>query len=106
MVEGWLAVDPAIAATYAMLDNAQPLEAAAALFSGYCDTLPLQPPEIESVFDFIGMRLCMSLCIGAHQCAQQPDNLYLGSDLDAVRHLLGELRAIEADAATAILFGS
>ena len=50
------------------------------------------------------MRLCMSLCIGVHQCAQQPDNLYLGSDLDAVQRLLGELSEIEPAAATAKLF--
>jgi Ser/Thr protein kinase RdoA (MazF antagonist) len=104
MVEGWLAVDPSIAATYAMLDRAQPLEAAAALFAGYCERLPLQPAEAETVFDFICMRLCMSLCIGAHQCAQQPDNPYLGTDLDAVRQLLAELRDLEPAAATAALF--
>jgi len=104
MVESWLAVDPSIAATYVMLDRGQPLEAAAAVFKGYCAQLPLLPVEAEAVFDFICMRLCMSLCIGAHQCAQQPDNLYLGTDLDAVRKLLGVLREIEPGTATAALF--
>jgi len=104
MVKGWLAVDPSIAATYAMLDRTAPLEAAAAVFAGYVEEMPLQPVEVDTVFDFICMRLCMSLCIGVHQCAQQPDNLYLGSDLDAVQRLLGELSEVEPAAATAKLF--
>jgi hypothetical protein len=104
MVNGWLAVDPAIAATYAMLDRTAPLEAAAAVFAGYREEMPLQPAEVETIFDFICMRLCMSLCIGAHQCALQPDNLYLGSDLDAVQRLLAELREIEPAIATAMLY--
>ncbi|MGD8839475.1 MAG: hypothetical protein PVI70_07750, partial [Gammaproteobacteria bacterium] len=60
--------------------------------------------EIETAFDFICMRLCMSLCIGVHQCAQQPDNEYLGTDLDAVQRLLGELREIDPVDARATIF--
>ena len=104
MVESWLAVDPSLAATYVMLDRAAPLESAAALFAGYCEHMPLQPAEIETVFDFICMRLCMSLCIGAHQSAQQPDNSYLGTDLDSVLSLLGELRGIDTATASATIF--
>ena len=104
MVESWLAVEPALAATYAMLDRTDPMQAAADLLAGYDRELPLLPVERESVFDFICMRLCMSLCIGAHQCAQNPDNAYLGTDLDAVRELLGKLRKIEPAAAVALLF--
>jgi hydroxylysine kinase len=104
MVESWLAVEPSIAATYVMLDRDAPLQTAADLLTGYDRELPLQPVERESIFDFICMRLCMSLCIGAHQCAQQPDNAYLATDLDAVRRLLGELRDIEAIDAVAALF--
>ncbi len=104
MVESWLVVDPSIAATYVMLDRAQPLKAAAAVFAGYGEELTLQPAEAETVFDFICMRLCMSLSIGAHQRAQQPENLYLGTDFDAVRRLLCELREIDPDTATATLF--
>ncbi len=104
MVEGWLVVDPSIAATYAMLDRSQPLEAASAVFAGYCRELPLNSVEAETAFDFICMRLCMSLCIGAYQCAQQPDNLYLGTDLVAVQRLLREMREIEPGAATGTLF--
>ncbi|MGD2171094.1 MAG: phosphotransferase [Gammaproteobacteria bacterium] len=104
MVNGWLVVDPSIAATYVMLDRRAPLEAAAALFAGYREMLPLRPAEIETAFDFICMRLCMSLCIGVHQCAQQPDNEYLGTDLDAVQRLLGELREIDPVDARATIF--
>ena len=104
MVESWLAVEAALAATYVMLDRSAPLQAAADLLAGYNRELTLLPVERDTVFDFICMRLCMSLCIGAHQCAQRPDNAYLATDLDAVRHLLGELRDFEPADAVAALF--
>jgi len=104
MVESWLVVDPALAATYTMLGQSNPLEAGAALFAGYREHQSLQTAEIEAAFDFICMRLCMSLCIGTYNYAQHPDNPYLATDLDAVSRLLGELREIEPEAATAILF--
>ena len=106
MVESWLAVEAALAATYVMLDRPAPLEAAAHLIGGYHDELPLEPAEQDSVFDFICMRLCMSLCIGAHQSALHPENAYLGTDLDAVRRLIVEFRAINPDDAREVLFPS
>jgi Ser/Thr protein kinase RdoA (MazF antagonist) len=105
MVESYLVVEPAIAATYAMLDRTAPLEAAASLVGGYHAELPLLPEEAELVFDFICMRLCTSVCIGAHQCALQPENEYLASDLLPAWELLEILRGIDPAAAREAIFG-
>jgi len=104
MVESWLAVEPATAATYAMLDRDDPLAAAASLVGAYHAELPLREAEAGLVFDFICMRLCMSVCIGAHQCRLQPDNAYLATDLDSAWHLLDQLRGIDPAAAQAAIF--
>lgn len=104
MVESWLVVEPVIAATYAMLERAEPLAAAADLLRGYHQELPLRPLESGLVFDFIGMRLCMSVCNNAHQIALEPDNEYLNSDVDHAWDLLRYLRDIDPAEARASLF--
>ena len=106
MVESWLVVEASLAATYAMLDRTAPLEAAAHVIGGYHAELPLEPAEQDSVFDFICMRLCMSLCIGTYQCALHPENAYLSTDLDSVRRLLVEFRALDPGEAREVLFPS
>ena len=67
MLNSWLIVEPAIAATYAMHGQADPLASAQTLLRGYHQTLPLTTTEISLVFDLMCMRLCMSVCICAHQ---------------------------------------
>ncbi|MDH3387020.1 MAG: phosphotransferase [Gammaproteobacteria bacterium] len=103
MVASWLVVEPVIAATYAMLDRDEPLRAAAHVLRGYHAELPLTAIEIDLVFDFICMRLCMSVCINAHQGVLEPDNLYLLTDVEPARQLLGLTREIDAAAARTIL---
>ena len=103
MVESWLVIEPVIAATYAMLDQAEPLAAAARVLHGYHDELPLRPVESGLVLDFICMRLCMSVCINAHQIALEPDNEYLNTDVEAAWQLLDYLRDIDTSRARAIL---
>jgi len=94
MVNSWLVVEPAIAATYAMLDQTDPLGNAQTLLRGYHQTLPLTTTEISLVFDLICMRLCMSVCICAHQRRLEPDNAYLGVDEQECWELLGELQTV------------
>ncbi len=88
MALGWLVVEPAIAATYAMLDRSDPLPAGAAVLRGYDAELPLREAELDLAFDFICMRLCMSVCINAHQAALEPDNEYLSVDVASAWNLL------------------
>lgn len=94
MMHLWLVVEPAIAAAYAMLDEADPLRAAQTLLRGYHQILPLTETEISLVFDLICMRLCMSVCICAHQRRLEPDNEYLSIDEQQSWDLLGRLKGI------------
>lgn len=104
MIESWLVIEPVIAATYAMLDQADPLRLASAVFSGYQAEMPLLPVECELAFDFICMRLCTSVCINAHQSALEPDNEYLNIDVEPCWELLQDLRDIDPADARNILF--
>jgi len=94
MIETWRVLEPAIAATYAMHDQPDPLASAAALVAGYHRELKLSETEIGLLFDLMGMRLCMSLCICAHQQRLQPDNAYLSIDQQQTRELLQRLQPV------------
>lgn len=77
MVRSWIAGEPAIAAAYAMLDKEDPLAAARELVGGYHAEHPLTEAEVEALFPLIGLRLCMSVTLAAHQRSLRPDNAYL-----------------------------
>ncbi len=94
MVYSWLAVEPAVAAAYAMLDKDKPLDAAVAIIRGYHDQLALTENEINVLFDFICMRLCMSVCICAYQQSIEPDNAYLRISEQPAWDLLHKLNSI------------
>ena len=94
MVDSWLVVEPTIAATYAMLDQSDPLSCAQTLVHGYHQVLPLTPIEISLLFDLMCMRLCTSVCICAHQQRLQPGNEYLSIDAKENWDLLHELQDV------------
>ena len=95
MIETWLVLEPAIAATYAMLDQDDPLDLGAALIGGYHRAMPLRDEEIGILFDLIGMRLSMSICLCAYQQRLQPDNEYLSIDVASSRNLLERLQPLD-----------
>ena len=94
MVHSWIAVEPAVAAAYAMLAKDKPLDAAVAIIKGYHAQLPLSEVEISVLFDFICMRLCMSVCICAWQRSIEPDNEYLSISERPAWALLEKLKNI------------
>ena len=94
MVYSWLAVEPAVAAAYAMLDKDKPLDAAVAIIIGYHGQLALTENEIKVLFNFICMRLCMSVCICAYQQSIEPDNVYLSISEQPAWDLLHKLKSI------------
>ena len=103
MLNIWLIAEPAIAAAYAMLDEADPMPAAQVLVRGYHQTLPLTETEISLLFDLICTRLCMSVCICAHQRRLEPGNQYLSIDEQQSWNLLDKLQGIShADALEAM----
>jgi len=77
MVYSLRVADLAIAAAYALLDKADPLQAVAQVTAGYHAVNPLSEAEIAALWDLTCMRLCVSVCHAAHQRALQPDNDYL-----------------------------
>jgi hypothetical protein len=100
MLYSWIAAEPAIAAAYAMLGKEEPLDAAAAIIKGYHAQLPLNEAEVSVLFNFICMRLCMSVCICAYQRSSEPDNEYLSISEQPAWALLEILRNVKAEHAT------
>lgn len=106
MVHSWLVLEPAVAATYAMHGQSDPLAAAAALVAGYHGILALSETEIGLLFDLIVMRLCMSVCICARQQQLEPDNHYLSLDLQRSWGLLQRLQPITAAKARDVMMAA
>ena len=106
MMNSWLVVEPAIAATYAMHGQADPLKSAQTLLRGFHQTLPLTTTEIGLMFDLMCMRLCMSVCICAHQQRLEPDNEYLSIDTEESWELLDVLQGVSHDDARAIMLAA
>ena len=100
MVDSWLAVEPAVAAAYAMLGKSDPIRVASSILRGYHAILALEDIEISLMFDLICMRLCISVCVCAHQRSLQPANEYLGVSEKPAWALLQKLRQLDHRDAT------
>ncbi|MEO9022857.1 MAG: aminotransferase class III-fold pyridoxal phosphate-dependent enzyme [Ginsengibacter sp.] len=64
----------AIACTYAILNNADPLKAAILIVKGYHQSYPLQEKEIEVLYYLIAARLCISVTQSAWNASLNPYN--------------------------------
>ncbi|RLT40570.1 MAG: aminotransferase class III-fold pyridoxal phosphate-dependent enzyme [Chloroflexi bacterium] len=84
----------AVAAAYAVLDKADPLAAAAAVVAGYNETTPVTNDELAALWGLIRLRLCVSVCMAAHQQSQRPDDPYLAISQQPIRHTLPRLAQI------------
>ncbi|MDH4195900.1 MAG: aminotransferase class III-fold pyridoxal phosphate-dependent enzyme [Candidatus Aminicenantes bacterium] len=94
MTAGWVAVEPAVAAAYAMMAKDDPLEAAAHVVAGFQEARPLAEEEIAVIFPFAVMRLSLSVAISAEQHARERDNDYLRVSEAPAWELLRKLRDI------------
>ncbi|MCB0062892.1 MAG: aminotransferase class III-fold pyridoxal phosphate-dependent enzyme, partial [Caldilineaceae bacterium] len=94
MVHTYTVAEPAIAAAYAMLGKQNPLAAAEEVVAGYHATHPLTETELAVLYPLITMRLCMSVCLSAHQQALQPENHYLSISEAAAWKLLETLATV------------
>ena len=84
----------AIAAAYASMGQADPLQAAAKLVEGFHSVFPLTEKELKALFPLICARLVISVCYSAKNKVEEPENAYLQvSDQDAW-DLLFHLRKI------------
>lgn len=96
----------AIVAAYAMLDKHDPLAAAGHIVKGFHETFPLVGQELSVLYDLMCMRLCMSVCICAHQQRLEPDNEYLSIDAEESWELLEVLQGVTYDDARAMMLAA
>lgn len=91
MVYSYTVGDLAIAVAYVVLGKEDPYAAATPVIDGYQQQFPLTADELEALWSLVRLRLCMSVCIAAHQQAQQPENEYLGISQDLIAQTLPRL---------------
>jgi len=103
IVHTYAIADLAIAIAYAVLDAAEPLDAAAAVVRGYHRRRPIGDAEIAAVFGLVLLRLCMSVAIAAKQQAQRPGDAYLSVSQAPIARTLPRLAALDRDAVDAAL---
>jgi 4-aminobutyrate aminotransferase-like enzyme/Ser/Thr protein kinase RdoA (MazF antagonist) len=94
MVYSYTVGNLAVAVAYAILDKSDPLRAAARIVKGYHRAHPLDENEIASLYLMVCMRLCMSVCIGAQQLKERPDNDYLSISQMPIQRTLPRLAEI------------
>lgn len=99
MVHSYTVAEPAIAIAYAVLDHPDPLRAASAILRGYHAAHPLRSDELSVLFGLVQLRLCVSVCVAAHQQRQRPDDEYLSISQAPIHRTLPALAAIHPDAA-------
>ena len=95
MVHSYTVSELAVAIAYAVLDQPEPLAAATCLVKGYHSEYPLEENELQALFGLVCMRLCMSLCIAAHQQKQRPLDDYLAISQQPIRNTLPRLLQID-----------
>ena len=95
MIHSFTVGDLAVAIAYAVLDKADPLAAAERVVAGYHSEYPLNEAEVAALFGLVSLRLCMSVCLAAHQQRQRPDDDYLSVSQQSIRATLPNLMGID-----------
>ncbi|HVL68550.1 MAG TPA: aminotransferase class III-fold pyridoxal phosphate-dependent enzyme [Vicinamibacterales bacterium] len=99
IVHSYVVAEPAIAVAYAVLDDAEPLEAAAAVVRGFHAMRPLGDDELSVLFGLVLLRLCVSVCMAAAQLRERPGDEYLAISQAPIRRTLPALASIPPDVA-------
>jgi hydroxylysine kinase len=66
--------DLAVASSYQLALDGNPLQDAAEFIAAYHQTLPLQEREIDLLYDLIGARMATTICIASWRAARYPEN--------------------------------
>ena len=90
--------DLAIACTYAMQHEADPVACARTIVRGYLAQCPLRRVELEQLHTFILARLCHSVLMATRAHREEPDNPFILVSQQGVRALLRELAEVDHDA--------
>jgi 4-aminobutyrate aminotransferase-like enzyme/Ser/Thr protein kinase RdoA (MazF antagonist) len=77
MHRGLVVAEPAVGAAYALLGEADPLSAAAAVVGGFHAAYPLDEQEIAAVFSLVGARLAVSVTNSAIQAKRAAGDPYV-----------------------------
>jgi len=77
MLETCTVSEPAVAAAYAALGKTDPLAAICHVVRGFHQSFPLEEAEADVLFDFVAIRLCVSVVIAAGRRREAEDNPYL-----------------------------
>ncbi|HEY7162697.1 MAG TPA: phosphotransferase, partial [Acidobacteriota bacterium] len=102
MIYSYRVSDLAIAIAYGLFNQDDPLAAAANIVRGYHSENPLHENELTVLWDFVKMRLCMSVCLASHQQSQRPDDEYLSISQQPIQDTLPQLQNIHHRFATAV----
>jgi len=103
MIHSYTIGELAIALAYVVLDKPEPVASAKQVVAGYCAEATANDDELESLWSLMLMRLCMSVCLAAHQQRQKPENAYLDISQESIRATLPRLVAIDPKRATEVL---
>ena len=95
IVHSYTVGDLAIAVAYVVLGKNDPYVAAAPVIEGYREEFEVNKDELEALWPLVRLRLCMSVCIAAHQQAAQPENEYLGISQRLIEETLPRLLATD-----------
>ena len=91
VADSWKVAEVAIAAAYAMMYRADPVDAACAIARGYASVTPLNAEECRVILPMVALRLCQSVTVQARQMREQPGNEYLAVSQAAAWRLLDVL---------------
>jgi Ser/Thr protein kinase RdoA (MazF antagonist) len=100
MIHSFTAGELAIALAYVVLDQCDPLTCAKEVVAGYISECSLNEDELNVIWWLMLMRLCMSVCLAAHQQKQSPANTYLDISQQSIRDSLPQLLEIDPRQAT------
>ena len=101
MCTGFRLCELAVACTYAMQHEADPVACAQAVVGGCLDLCPLTQAELEQLHTFIVARLCHSVLMATRARRAQPDNPFVLVSQEGVRALLRTLVGIDPHAIVA-----
>ncbi|MFW9854033.1 MAG: aminotransferase class III-fold pyridoxal phosphate-dependent enzyme [Candidatus Thorarchaeota archaeon] len=97
MVKSCTVFDLAVAIAYLILGKKNPIAIASIAVTGFHSVFPLTELELECLFIFICLRLCLSVTISAYQQNMDPDNEYLTISEDLAWKTLYQLKEIHPE---------
>lgn len=96
MLHTAIVCDPAIALTYAMLDQPDPVAAGLEVARAYHRQFPLQATEAAALYPLVLSRLCMSILYAAHNAQAKCGDAYQTVTADPAWRLLRRLAELPA----------